>query len=162
MQNLKIEGLSQEKAKFGIKTIIESGDKKYYFYDTKVGGSHTKAWEQFNQYGFKIGDAIQAEVKDEPFEFKGKTYQAHKIIYFGEVEHTPLVNIETGEKTIVIPENSWIGVSPKESGTKSQPEYKSGAIAQLEARVAVLEGIVLKKEMPTSHYDEIKPENLPF
>lgn len=106
MQTIKIDGLSQEKAKFGIKTTITSGKNKYYFYDTKKAGGNTKAWEQMNQYGFKVGQEVQAEVKEEQKTFinaenKSITYTDRKIIYFGEVENTPLVkNIDIEEDGI--------------------------------------------------------------
>lgn len=95
MKKIKIDSLSQDKTKFGIKITFISGKEKYIFYNTKKDGTTTKAFDQFRRFGFNIGDTVEAEVKEEQKKFlddnkKEVKYTERKIIYFKEVENTPV------------------------------------------------------------------------
>ena len=137
MQPIKIDSISQSKVKFGIMVTILDGDKKYNFFNTKKDGTKTRAYQQYEKYGFKIGDTVQAEVKEEQKEGedikKGKTftYTQRTILYFQEVENTPVVKSDIQK------------------------------VISLEDRVARLEGIVLKKELIEDGI-EIPDNDLPF
>lgn len=89
MKKIKIDSLSQDKTKFGIKVTFISGKEKYIFYNTKKDGTTTKAFDQFRRFGFNIGDTVEAEVKEEQKKFlddnkKEVKYTERKIIYFQE------------------------------------------------------------------------------
>lgn len=95
MKPIKIDGISQDPTQYGIKVTIISGKDKYSFFDKKRDGSLTKAMEQFKKYGFSIGQTVNAEVKEEQKTFQGKdgkqvNYTQRTIIYFQEVENTPV------------------------------------------------------------------------
>ena len=94
MQEINIEGISQDKVQFGTKTTFLSGKNKFSFFDSKRDGGKTKAQEQYEKYNFKVGDVVTAEVKEEDKTFtndKGKTinYTQRTILYFEEVENLP-------------------------------------------------------------------------
>ena len=96
---IKIDSVEQKQVEFGTKTTIISGGNKYSFFDTKKDGSNTKAYEQFKKYGFGIGDTVSAEVKEEEKNFTNKEgknidYIQRTILYFQEVENTPVVKSE--------------------------------------------------------------------
>lgn len=119
-----------------------------------------KPWQLFNLTlgdlkisGFEIPKEINVGddvfVEWEVVEKNGYKNNNLKKIY--KVEGT--VNIETGEK----------GGVKSESGTIPLTGHKISSIEALEARVAVLEGIVLKREMLKDQLPgEIDPESLPF
>lgn len=96
MKTIKIDSVEQKEVQYGTLTTITSNGDKYSFFDTKKDGSNTKAYEQFKKYEFKIGDAVSAEVKEEQDTFTNKEgkkidYTRRTILYFQEVENTPVV-----------------------------------------------------------------------
>lgn len=101
MVTIKIDSISQDKVAFGTKVTFVDGKNKYSFFDSKKGGGLTKAMEQFKKYGFKVGDTVNAEVKEEEKSFQKKdfsgspigdpiNYTQRTILYFQEVENTPV------------------------------------------------------------------------
>lgn len=97
MQTITIEGVETKATKTGnTKTVLICREGKFYFYrNTKTGVS--KAQEQFNKYGFTIGNIVEAEVQTEDKTFtnpKGDeiTYKDNWIKFFAEVENTPVVS----------------------------------------------------------------------
>lgn len=103
MTNIHIDSASEEKATFGNKVTIIDGKNKYIFYSTKKDGSVSRAYEQWQKYGFKVGDGVQAEIAEEQKSFPDKktgktiTYTERKIIYFNEVEDTPVITSAGGK-----------------------------------------------------------------
>ena len=94
MQPIKISSISEDATQYGKKITIIDGKLKYSFFDSKRDGNKTKAFEQYEKYGYRIGDTISAEVKEEEKTFtndKGKqvTFTQRTILYFEEVENTP-------------------------------------------------------------------------
>lgn len=146
MKTLKIEGISQDPVQFGLKTTIVSGGDKYTFFGTKKDGNKTKAYEQFTKFGYKVGDTVDAEVKEEPRSFTNKDgknvdYVQRTILYFAEVEGTPIVKQGTLEERL----------------------------SRLEARVKTLEnaqGVQDESDFTPDEEpeepDEINPDDLPF
>ena len=167
MTKIKIDSISQDKVAFGLKITFVDGKNKYAFFNTKKDGSLTKAMEQFKKYGYSIGDTIEAEVREEEKTFRNKegkdvNYTQRTILYFQEIENTPViktVNIETGEKT---------GVQTG-SGTKSQSDLldpfmgvSRAEFEALEARVKSLEASLGGISVDAALDNEIKAEDLPF
>lgn len=102
MQKLTIEGIESKITNTGnTKVVLVCKEGKFYFYrNTKTGIS--KAQEQFNKYGFTIGNVVEAEVQTEDKTFTNQkgdeiTYKDNWIKFFGEVENAPIL--------IDIPEN---------------------------------------------------------
>lgn len=96
MTQLTIEGISQKETKFGKKITLLAGGKKYDFFSTKQDGSLTKAYDQYQRFGYQIGQVVNAEVKEEQKTFvneKGRTvpYTERRILFFEEVENMPIV-----------------------------------------------------------------------
>lgn len=95
IKEIKIEGLSQVQTQYGLKVTFQSGKEKPYFYSTKKDGTKSKAYEQFQQYRYQVGDTVKAEIKEEPKSFPdkqtGKTiaYTDRRILYFSTVEGNP-------------------------------------------------------------------------
>lgn len=131
MKPIKIDGISQDPTQYGIKVTIISGKDKYSFFDKKRDGSLTKAMEQFKKYGFSIGQTVNAEVKEEQKQFtnkEGKTvnYTQRTIIYFQEVENTPVMTSAPEKKQEGL--NSWQQtvenrLSALEAKADTPPEY---------------------------------------
>lgn len=145
MTEINIGAISQDTVKFGNKVTLIDGRKKYSFFDTKKDGSHTKAFEQYTKFQFKVGNVVSAEVAEEEKTFvndKGKsiTYTQRTIMYFEEIEHTPTVS---DSKPPVVSQD-----------TKDLMEYAKA----LESRISTLEGKLIEKDIAK---DE-KVENLPF
>lgn len=97
MIQITIDKVSQDKVKFGIKTTIESGRNKYSFFSTKKDGNPTMAAEQFERFGFKVGDSVNAEVSEEDKSFTNKegkliNYTERTIKFFETLnDNTPVV-----------------------------------------------------------------------
>ena len=105
MQPIKIEGISQDPVQFGVKITLTSGKDKYVFFNKKKDGSDTKAYAQFKKYGFSIGETVNAEVKSEAGSFPNKegkqiNYTRRTILYFQEVENTPVITKEAPKSQI--------------------------------------------------------------
>lgn len=102
------------------KIILICQEGKFYFFQkTKTGTS--KAWDQYQKFGFKIGDAVQADVKSEQKEYNGHQYTDNWIKFFTEVEGNPAV----GANTPV----------PTENASYAKPEANNDEIAALNARL---------------------------
>ncbi len=101
MKKIQIDSIDQKKAQFGVQITLVSGKEKYSFFNTKKDGSNSKAYEQFSKFGFKIGDIVEAEVKEEDKSFpdtktgKMVKYTQRTIIFFNEIENTPTVTRAT-------------------------------------------------------------------
>lgn len=143
MQQITIEKISQDTVKFGIKTTIESGRNKYIFYNSRKDGQPTKAFTQFEQFGFRVGDSVSAEIAEENKTFtnaQGKeiNFTERTIKYFEEVRPgTPVI--------------SQARVAPKQEAPRNN-ENKSyeDSILDLEKKVKALEDIVFggKESLP--------------
>jgi len=97
MTQIKIDSISQDQTKVGDKITLLSGKLKYSFFKKKKDGEETKAHQQFKKYAFSIGDVVSAEVVEEDREFVGREgntikFTQRTILYFQEVENTPVVN----------------------------------------------------------------------
>lgn len=110
MQYLNIQGIETKATKSGnTKYILMTPDGKFYFYQkTKNGPS--KVYQQYQKYGFKIGDTVQAEVKSEEKTFtndQGKeiTFMDNWIQFFGEVEGAPQFTSAPQQQTAMNPED---------------------------------------------------------
>lgn len=139
---------------FVVVEVVDSNDKKYSIPKLKVDGKITVAYEQIQKVA--VGETITVGVDEQQKKSKdGKSYTARTIRSIkGDEYKIPYtkpatVNIETGEKT---------GVSGA-VGTKYQGEVDRANFDQLEGRVRVLEGIVLKKEMDEDGEDGIEERN---
>ncbi len=140
MTKIKIDSVEQSSVEFGIKFTLISERNKYSFFNTKKDGSDTKAYEQFKKYGFGVGDTVEAEVKEEQRSFTNKDgenidYTQRTIIYFKEVENTPIVQKSTER-------NVW------------------DAIKALEDRLDKLDKLEGAPKVSTVSQEEVKPEDV--
>lgn len=102
---IKIAEISQGATKFGqvVKLIDEKG-RKFHFFDTKRDGNPTKAYEQYKQGRFMVGDNVEFAYKGEEKSFtndKGKniTYKDRKIMFFKEAQAPQQESIEVDRET---------------------------------------------------------------
>ena len=138
MTPINIEALSQDKTEYGLKVTLVDGRKKYVFYNTKKDGSETVAFQQFNQFGFKIGDVVQAEVKEEEKTFNDKktgkpvTYTDRRIMYFETLNDTTPVVRNTPSST----PSGDVALAKQVSGLVSKLHALENRIGELELKLA--------------------------
>lgn len=142
-KNIKITGIQSSEKKI---TIMQ--DKlKYGIWMKKKDGTFTKAFEQFQKFGFKVGDTVKAAVNEEDREFTNdlgkKIKYVDRTIAFFELtdENTPNVSY---------PDIPTINI-------EEEDEDRIGEI--LENTRIILE--ILSKDAPFSsgHIEDVKGED---
>ena len=94
MTTIKITGEEVKSSEYGKRHTILDGKIKYSFYENRKDGEKTKAFEQWESMGLKVGNTVEAEVKEEPDSFTDQTtkklikYTKRTIIYFNEDKPT--------------------------------------------------------------------------
>jgi len=100
MITIKIEGIEEKATEYGKVIKLKSDSKTYSFFTTKKDGGETKAYQQWQKFGFSVGDSVEAEVEEEKGEYQGKPFTRRKIMYFGETEDTPTKTGKSGREII--------------------------------------------------------------
>ena len=76
-------------------TLID-GKLKFSFWKTKQSGEITKAYEQYQRYGFKSGQTVGAKVEEKAESFTNEAgklinFTRRTILYFEEHDHLPVM-----------------------------------------------------------------------
>jgi hypothetical protein len=121
------------------KVILKTAGAKFYFWKLKKDGNQTKAFQQFQDFNFRAGDAVEAAVKEEQRTFtneKGKeiTYMDRNIAFFLVQEGTPVASPQALQAPVSVstPKDNNQAVSEHSVALKAY-------LQQLETRIRVLE-----------------------
>lgn len=85
-ETITITGIETAETKFGLKTVIKAGKKKFLFYDKKKDGSESTANKQFRELGIGAGRTIGVAYSstDKVYSQGGQNvpYEERRILYF--------------------------------------------------------------------------------